>query len=59
MSQETTCVVCDMPIDVKGSFTAEWEGKVFEFCSDSCREEFLLDPDLYAKEDEEEEPEQP
>lgn len=48
------CPVTGMTIDEMGKYTVEYKGKVYNLCSETCKDEFLKDPDTYvAKVDEE------
>jgi Cu+-exporting ATPase len=40
--------VCGMPVAAVGGIRVEHDGRVFLFCSASCRDRFLADPDRYA-----------
>jgi P-type Cu+ transporter len=46
----TTDPVCGMSVDRSGPIKAEHEGRSYTFCSESCRERFLADPDRYTRE---------
>lgn len=47
------CTVCKKEQEKPWSFTLDFEGDQYEFCSEKCREEFLLEPALFISEDEE------
>ncbi len=38
--------VCNMKIN-QGSAVAEYQGKTYFFCSDSCKQQFDADPEQY------------
>lgn len=41
--------VCGMEIEeAQAPATTEFEGRVYYFCSESCRDEFEANPQLYA-----------
>jgi len=42
------CPVSGMVITEPGKFTVEYEGKRFNLCSESCKETFLKDPEIYV-----------
>ena len=41
------CPVTGMTIPELGKYTVEYEGKVYNLCSETCKEKFLLDPTTY------------
>lgn len=41
--------VCGMTLEQDGAVTAEWNGRRFFFCSRGCSQEFLADPERFAK----------
>ncbi len=49
------CTVCGKLNDAPWPLTVEWEGESYGFCSEACREEFVLDPEEYLHDLEEEE----
>ena len=46
----TTDPVCGMRVDSGAPITADHHGRSYVFCSGSCRDRFLGDPDRYASE---------
>ncbi len=41
--------VCNMQVDEEDAeFTAQYDGKTYYFCSESCKEEFQSDPEEYV-----------
>ena len=40
--------ICDMKIDQTAEDTAHYQGKVWGFCSESCKETFQENPGKYA-----------
>lgn len=47
--------VCGMEIkDIFKAEKSEYKGKTYYFCSTSCKEKFLQEPDRYATKDEDE-----
>jgi len=42
------CPVTGMKIDEMGKYTVEYQGKVYNLCSETCKEAFLKDPDTYV-----------
>lgn len=49
------CTVCKKEQHEPLPVTFDYEGEVYEFCTEKCREEFILEPDLYVSDDEESE----
>ncbi len=48
--------VCGMEIkDVSKAVTLVYNNTEYHFCSDSCKTKFLLDPNKYAKKDDDKE----
>ena len=43
------CPVCGTAVAEGGQFTAEYEGKTYEFCCAECRDKFTTSPTTYAK----------
>jgi putative intracellular protease/amidase/YHS domain-containing protein len=43
------CAVCEMPVDSKPPLTAQYAGKTYYLCSQSCRENFVLSPKVYIE----------
>ncbi len=41
---------CGMAISPDAKDTAHYKGKVYGFCSESCKNEFVKDPAAYVKE---------
>lgn len=42
--------VCGMRIDdAEAAGTAEYEGRTYYFCSEMCRDTFVVDPAVYAR----------
>jgi YHS domain-containing protein len=41
--------VCNMSVETKTAKTAAYEGTVYYFCSQSCRDKFEASPQTYAK----------
>lgn len=41
-------VVCSMKIDRNAEDTLHYQGKIFGFCSESCKESFQENPQKYA-----------
>lgn len=41
--------VCGMPVDEERADTAMFNGKIYGFCSEGCKEEFLMAPESYLK----------
>jgi len=51
-AQQVVDPVCEMTIDPADAVGhAEYEGKTYYFCSDSCRTQFRADPAQFAKPD--------
>jgi YHS domain-containing protein len=44
-----TCPVCGTAVAEGGQFTAEYEGKTYEFCCAECRDKFTTSPTTYVK----------
>ena len=45
--------VCGMEVtEADAAARVEWAGQTFLFCSETCRDEFLADPDEYVGADE-------
>jgi YHS domain-containing protein len=44
-----TCPVCGAAVPEGGQFTAEYEGKTYEFCCAECRDKFTTSPVTYVK----------
>ena len=42
------CPVSGMAIMEPGKYTVEYEGKIYNLCSETCRETFLKDPATYV-----------
>lgn len=42
--------VCGMEVDEKTEFRSEYNGKVYYFCSQHCKNEFDENPQKYVKE---------
>lgn len=40
--------VCLMEVDKAKAISYEWEGKVYSFCSERCKDEFLKNTDKYG-----------
>jgi len=40
--------VCGMSIETDQAITAPWQGQVFHFCAQGCRDEFLASPEKYV-----------
>ncbi len=41
--------VCNMEINEKSKFKSSYNGKVYFFCSASCKQSFEKEPDKYVK----------
>jgi len=44
----TVCPVCDTAITGTEKYTVVQNGKIYNLCSENCKESFLTDPDTYA-----------
>jgi YHS domain-containing protein len=44
-------LVCGMPVSAGIGDTAHYNGKVYGFCSQECKDQFLKDPAKYAAKD--------
>jgi YHS domain-containing protein len=44
-------LVCGMPVSAGIADTAHYNGKVYGFCSQECKDQFLKDPAKYAAKD--------
>lgn len=42
--------ICDMKVDNTVEDTAHYHGKIYGFCSSSCKESFQAEPTKYVKE---------
>lgn len=42
-----TDYICGMKVQADWSDTCHYKGKVYAFCSESCKEEFLADPESF------------
>lgn len=42
------CPVTGMLVTELGKFTVEYEGKIYNLCSEACKETFLKDPTVYV-----------
>ena len=52
VAQLNKCVVCGMQIAAEAdTITAEYEGKVYHFCSVQDKEQFLAAPEKYVQKD--------
>lgn len=52
VAQLNKCAVCGMEIPAEAdTITAEYEGKVYHFCSIQEKEAFLAEPEKYVKAD--------
>jgi Cu+-exporting ATPase len=50
MSDETRDPVCGMSVDPENAAAeAEWNGKLYSFCSIPCHAKFLREPAKYAE----------
>ena len=47
-TRKATDPVCGMQVMPGGSFRSEYEGTTYEFCSQSCKQQFDRDPERYA-----------
>ena len=45
-TQHTQCPVCDMVVD-KGNIELSYQGLIFAFCSQQCKDLFAANPHLY------------
>jgi Cu+-exporting ATPase len=45
----TKDIVCGMTVDESASQRADYDGKIYFFCSSGCKDKFLADPDRYLK----------
>lgn len=43
-----TCPVCGASVATPGEFTAEYEGKTYDFCCAECRDKFTAAPTTYV-----------
>ena len=43
-----TCPVCGAAVTTPGEFTAEYEGKTYDFCCAECRDKFTQAPATYV-----------
>lgn len=43
-----TCPVCGASIATPGQFTADYEGKTYDFCCVECRDKFTAAPTTYV-----------
>jgi YHS domain-containing protein len=43
--------VCGMQVSKDSEWTAEYDGKTYYFCSQSCRDQFTADPMQYMKDE--------
>lgn len=43
--------VCGMEIDISKAEKTEYEGKIYYFCSTSCKDKFLQEPEKFVKRD--------
>ena len=47
--------VCRMEVDAaRAAASHKYKGKTYYFCSPSCKDKFLQEPDKYAKKDDDE-----
>lgn len=46
------CAVCGITAGEAEAVVAEHEGKDYRFCSVGCKDEFLLDPEQFIREEE-------
>lgn len=50
VQQLNKCVVCGMQIPAEAdTITAEYQGKVYHFCSPQDKQKFLENPEMYVK----------
>ena len=50
VQQLNKCVVCGMQIPAEAdTITAEYQGKVYHFCSPEEKQKFLENPEMYVK----------
>ena len=42
-----TDFICNMKVQADYTDTCHYKGKIYAFCSKSCKEEFQVDPDTY------------
>ena len=40
--------VCLTEVDKTKALSHEWEGKVYSFCSEKCKDEYVKNPDKYG-----------
>lgn len=46
--------VCGMEIDSSNAEKTEYKGKTYYFCSESCKNKFLQDPEKFVHKDDDE-----
>jgi trehalose synthase len=49
LAEEVRDAVCGMRVDPHASPTAEYQGERYAFCSESCRRQFLLEPQRFLR----------
>jgi len=48
MAQTKIDPVCEMEVDEKDAIKSEYEGVIYYFCCEECKEEFEYDPEAYV-----------
>ena len=48
MADLNTCAVCKMPVDPANAIKETFHEQEYAFCSEGCREQFLVDPNRYV-----------
>ncbi len=46
----TKDIVCGMDVDEKNALKEQRNGKEYYFCSESCKNQFIENPEKYSKE---------
>lgn len=49
MADLRTCPVCNMDVNPADAPSETFRDQEYSFCSETCREQFLMDPERYAR----------